>query len=198
MGEILKHGSLSVGFIGLAETLVALTGKHNGESEESQQLGIEIISHMRKLCDQRSEIEQLNYTLIGTPAEGLSGRFVKIDREKYGNMTNITSHEFTNAGHITYVELDGDTTKNLSAFEDIILYMKEAGIGYGSINHPLDRDPLCGYTGVINDTCPGCGRKEIEGQPFERIRRITGYLVGDLNRFNNAKRAEVSERVKHG
>ena len=223
--RVLRHGSLSVGFIGLAETLVALTGRHHGESEESQELGIQIVKHMRMRCDERADREQLNYSLLATPAEGLSGRFVGLDRKRYGSMEGITNHEFytnsfhipvyytihahakinreapyheyTNAGHITYIELDGDPSMNLSVFEDVVRYMKEAGIGYGSINHPLDRDPQCGYSGVIGSHCPRCGREETEHEPFERIRRITGYLVGTMDRFNNAKRAEVSERVKH-
>lgn len=223
--RVLRHGTLSVGFIGLAETLVALTGKHHGESDASQALGLAIIKHMRELCDERARLEQLNYTLLATPAEGLSGRFVEMDRERYGSMPGITDrkyysnsfhvpvyfpigakrkidleapyHELTNAGHITYIELDGDPSMNLSVFEDLVLYMKEAGIGYGSINHPLDRDPKCGYTGVIADTCPRCGRRESQAEPFERIRRITGYLVGTLDRFNDAKKSEVQERVKH-
>ena len=107
-------------------------------------------------------------------------------------------HELTNAGHISYVELDGDPTKNLEAFEQVVRCMKESGVGYGSINHPVDRDPMCGYTGVINEVCPQCGRKDgQDGIKFERIRRITGYLVGTVDRFNNAKRAEERERVKH-
>lgn len=223
--RVLRHGTLSVGFIGLSETLVALTGKHHGECDESQTLGLRIVQHMRERCDERSQEEQLNYTLLATPAEGLSGRFVQMDRERYGTMENITNHEFytnsfhipvyykisarqkidleapyhalTNAGHITYIELDGDPSSNLSVFEDIVSYMKDAGIGYGSINHPLDRDPKCGYTGVIGSVCPRCGREESKHEPFERIRRITGYLVGTLDRFNDAKRAEVGERVKH-
>ena len=223
--DVLKHGTLSVGFIGLAETLVALIGEHHGQSERAQKLGIEIISHMRELCDAASQRTQMNVTLLATPAEGLSGRFVKIDREKYGAIPGVTDREYytnsfhvpvyfpisaakkirteapyhalTNAGHISYVELDGDTTQNLEAFEKIVRLMKETGIGYGSINHPVDRDPVCGYNGVIGDTCPNCGRRE-EDVRFERIRRITGYLVGTLDRFNNAKRAEESERVKHG
>ncbi len=226
LDRVWRHGTLSVGFIGLAETLVALTGKHHGESAESQKLGLKIIGHMRERCDERSREEQLNYSLIGTPAEGLSGRFLRLDRERYGVMEGITNHDFytnsfhipvyyhisafdkidleapyhalTNAGHITYVELDGDTSKNLEAFEKLILHMKEKGIGYGSINHPLDRDPVCGYTGVIGETCPQCGRHETADMPFERIRRITGYLVGTLDRFNDAKLAEVKERVTHG
>ena len=105
-------------------------------------------------------------------------------------------HALTNAGHISYVELDGDTTKNPEAFEKVIRLMKESGIGYGSINHPVDRDPVCGYNGIIGDTCPQCGRTEDEGG-FERIRRITGYLVGAMDKWNNAKRAEEHDRVKH-
>jgi ribonucleoside-triphosphate reductase len=224
--EVLKHGTLSMGFIGLAETLVALTGKHHGESAEAQTLGLEIIGRMRKRLDEESKKRGLNFTLLATPAEGLSGRFVKMDREKYGKLPGITDREYytnsfhvpvyfpisiinkirtegpyhalTNAGHITYVELDGDPAKNVDAFEQIIRAMKESNIGYGSINHPLDRDPVCGYSGIIDDECPRCHRHETEGPHFERIRRITGYLVGTLDRFNDAKRAEVEDRVKHG
>ena len=223
--EVLKHGTLSIGFIGLAETLKALTGKHHGESETSQNLGLEIISHMRQICDDASARHHLNFTLLATPAEGLSGRFVQIDAKKYGVIEGVTDREYytnsfhvpvyypigavrklqleapyhalTNAGHISYVELDGDTTQNLEAFEKIVRVMKESGIGYSSINHPLDRDPICGYNGIIGDHCPCCGREEGD-VPFERIRRITGYLVGTLDRFNNAKRAEERDRVKHG
>ncbi len=223
--EVLKHGTLSVGFIGLAETLKALIGEHHGESERAQNLGMEIVAHMRRRMDEYCEKTGLNFSLLATPAEGLSGRFVKLDREKYGVIEGVTNHEFytnsfhipvyygisaadkisleapyhelTNAGHITYVELDGDTAQNLEAFERVVRHMKESGIGYGSINHPVDRDPVCGYNGIIGDTCPNCGRTE-GNRRFERIRRITGYLVGTLDRFNNAKRAEESERVKHG
>lgn len=226
VGEVLKHGTLTVGFIGLAEALKCLTGAHHGESEISQNLGLEIIGHMRHRCDERSRERQMNYTLIATPAEGLSGRFVRLDRERYGSIPGITDrdyytnsfhvpvyydisayekiqteapyHALTNAGHITYVELDGDPVQNLEAFERIVRTMHDAGIGYGSINHPVDRDPCCGYNGIIGDECPKCGRDEGDGQPFERIRRITGYLVGTLNRFNNAKRAEEKDRIKHG
>ena len=224
IGEVLKHGTMTVGFIGLAECLKAMTGKHHGESEESQKLGVEIIEFMRKRLDHESEKRGLNFTLIATPGEGLSGRFVTIDKGIYGEIPGVTDrgyytnsfhvpvhyaisaadkirleapyHALTNAGHITYVELDGDTVKNVDAFEKIIRYMKECGIGYGSINHPVDRDPSCGYTGIIGDSCPKCGRVEKEIK-FERIRRITGYLVGSLERFNNAKRKEVMDRVKH-
>ena len=225
--EVLKHGTLSIGFIGLAECLKALTGKHHGESEESQKLGLEIIGHMRKRMDDESEKTGLNFTLLATPAEGLSGRFVKIDKVKYGVIPGITDREYytnsfhvpvyypisafrkikleapyhalTNAGHISYVELDGDTTKNLDAFESVVRCMKESGVGYGAVNHPVDRDPVCGYNGIIDKECPKCHRKEEEDGPkFERIRRITGYLVGTMDRWNDAKRAEERDRVKHG
>ena len=224
--EVLKHGTLSLGFIGLAETLVALTGKHHGESKASQNLGLEIIGHMRSYLDRISQERGLNYGLIATPAEGLSGRFVRMDRERYGSIPGVTDrdyytngfhvpvyydisafdkieieapyHALTNAGHISYVELDGDPTENLEAFEAVIRHMKDSGIGYGSVNHPVDRDPVCGYNGIIGDVCPKCGRTEAEhGHSFERIRRITGYLVGTLDRFNDAKRAEEGDRVKH-
>ena len=223
--EVLKHGTLSVGFIGLAETLVALIGEHHGQSERAQQLGLKIIGHMRDRCDERSEEKKLNYTLLATPAEGLSGRFVKIDQKRYGKLEGITDREYytnsfhipvyypisafdkirleapyhalTNAGHISYIEMDGDPTKNLDAFEAVVRAMHDAGIGYGSINHPVDRDPVCGYNGIIGDVCPQCGRQEEEVH-FERIRRITGYLVGTLERFNDGKRAEEHDRVHHG
>ncbi len=222
--EVLKHGTLSIGFIGLAECLKALTGFHHGESEKSQKIGLEIIEYMRRRMDDVSNQYNMNFTLLATPAEGTAGRFVKMDRELFGVIEGVTDreyytnsfhvpvyyeisahekisieapyHELTNAGHITYIELDGDPAQNLEAFEKIVRFMKESGIGYGSINHPVDRDPVCGYTGIINDTCPKCGR--IEGDiKFERIRRITGYLVGTLDRFNDAKRAEERDRVKH-
>ena len=224
--EVLKHGTLSIGFIGLAEALKALLGVHHGESEVAQNLGLDIIGHMRKRMDDMSQKTKMNFTLLATPAEGLSGRFVRMDRERFGSIEGITDREYytnsfhipvhypisaykkiqleapyhalTNAGHITYIELDGDPSTNLDAFEKVIRYMKSQGIGYGSINHPVDRDPVCGYNGIIGDTCPKCGRKETEGDyGFQRIRRITGYLVGTLDRFNNAKRAEVRDRVKH-
>ena len=225
--EVIKQGTLTVGFIGLAECLIGLIGKHHGESKEAQELGIKIISHMRDRMDEASDKYKLNFSLIATPAEGLSGRFTSIDKALYGIIEGITDkeyytnsfhvpvyykisafekirieapyHEFTNAGHITYVELDGDPTNNVEAFETIIRAMKELGIGYGSINHPVDRDPICKYSGIIEGSiCPACGRnEEISDIKFERIRRITGYLVGTVDRFNNAKRAEVRDRVKH-
>lgn len=225
--EVLKHGTLSIGFIGLAECLVALIGEHHGQSEKAQNLGLDIISHMRERMDLESEKTGFNFSLLATPAEGLSGRFVRMDKERFGEIQGVTDrdyytnsfhipvyfninafakiskeapyHALTNAGHISYVELDGDPTKNVDAFEKVIRAMHDAGVGYGSINHPVDRDPVCGYTGIIGDECPKCGRHEYEnGIGFERIRRITGYLVGTLDRFNDAKRAEEGQRVKHG
>ncbi len=198
IAEILKHGSLTTGFIGLAECLKALIGAHQGESEEAQKLGLEIVSHMRERVDAESRRTGLNYTLIATPAEGLSGRFIKIDKNKYGEIEGVTDkdyytnsfhipvyfnisafkklrleapyHALTNGGHISYVEMDGDPLKNLDAFEQIVRYMKEEGIGYGAINHPIDRDPCCGFTGIIDDECPVCHRHEDEVR-FERFRR---------------------------
>ena len=200
VAEILKHGTLSIGFIGLAETMKALTGKHHGEDEQVRAKAYEVIKHMRDFCDAKSQETGLNFTLLATPAEGLSGRFVKIDAEKYGKIEGITDrdyytnsfhipvyypisafdklaieapyHNLTNAGHISYVELDGDTAKNPEAFESIIRYMKEVGIGYGSVNHPVDRDPVCGYTGVIDDVCPRCGRREGEPVSVERLNEL--------------------------
>ncbi|HOR21722.1 MAG TPA: anaerobic ribonucleoside triphosphate reductase, partial [Ruminococcus sp.] len=224
--EVLKHGTLSVGFIGLAECLKALIGSHHGESEEARELGIEIVTAMRKRLDEEADRTNLNFSLLATPAEGLSGRFVRMDAKKYGVIEGATDrdyytnsfhvpvyypisafdkikieapyHELTNAGHISYIELDGDPLENLAAFEKIVRCMKESGIGYGAINHPVDRDPCCGYTGIIGETCPCCGRKEHDGNvAFDRIRRITGYLVGTLDRFNNGKKAEEHDRVKH-
>lgn len=224
--EVLKHGTLSVGFIGLAETLKSLVGAHHGESVEARNLGLEIVAHMRNRMDQAAAETGLNFSLLATPAEGLSGRFVRMDKERYGVIEGVTDrayytnsfhvpvyypisafdkikieapyHEMTNAGHISYIEMDGDPTENLDAFEAVIRCMKENNIGYGSVNHPVDHDPVCGYTGIINDECPKCGRHEGDGNPdFERIRRITGYLVGTLDHFNDAKYAEVMDRVKH-
>lgn len=206
VAEVLKHGTLSVGFIGLAETLVALTGQHHGQSEESQKLGVEIITHMRQRMDDEAKKTGLNFTLLATPAEGLSGRFVRMDRKIYGELPGITDrdyytnsfhvpvyfsirafekirleapyHALTNAGHISYVELDGDVCKNPEAFEAVIRCMKEAGVGYGSVNHPVDRDPVCGYTGVIDDVCPRCGRREGEGVSVEKLRELRKKYPG--------------------
>lgn len=224
ISEVIKHGTLTVGFIGLAETLKALIGVHHGESDEAQKLGLEIIGFMRQKLDRYSKKYRLNFSLIATPAEGLSGRFVKFDKKLFGEIEGITNHKFytnsfhipvyynisvfdkikkeapyhalTNGGHISYIEVDGDIAKNLDAFESIIRCMKEEGIGYGAVNHPVDRDSICGFNGIIDNVCPKCGRSE-DAVPFERIRRITGYLVGTLDRFNDAKRDEVESRVKH-
>lgn len=223
--DVIKHGTLSIGFIGLAETLVAMTGKHHGENEESRELGLDIITHMRERCDQLSKKHRLNFTLLATPAEGIAGRFTKIDRKEFGEIPNITDREFytnsfhvpvyypisafdkieieapyhalCNAGHITYIELDGDPANNIEAFEAVIRKMHDSGIGYGSVNHPVDRDPVCGFCGIIDgERCPSCGRREGD-VPFERLRRITGYLVGSLERWNDAKKSEEKARVKH-
>lgn len=198
--KVLKHGTLSVGFIGLAECLVALIGEHHGESTKAQKLGLEIIGHMREKLDEYSQQYKLNFTCLATPAEGLSGRFTKIDRAIYGKIKGVTDrsyytnsfhvpvhynisiakkikteapyHALTNAGHISYIELDGDVTENVEAFESVVRLMKEAGIGYGAINHPVDRDPVCGYVGVIKDVCPGCGRREGDPIPAELLKNM--------------------------
>lgn len=200
IGEVLKHGTLSVGFIGLAETLTSLYGKHHGESPESQKKGLEIIGYMRDYLDRESQRTGLNFTLLATPAEGLSGRFVRMDAKKYGIIPGVTDKEYytnsfhipvkfqisafekirleapyhalTNAGHISYVELDGDTAMNLEAFETVVRAMHDAGVGYGSINHPVDRDPVCGYVGIIGEVCPRCGRREGEAIPPEKVAEL--------------------------
>lgn len=199
VGEVLKHGTLSIGFIGLAETLKVLVGEHHGESEKAQKLGLSIIGDIREYCDKASRIYGMNVTCLATPAESLSGRFVRMDKERYGVIPGVTDRDFytnsfhipvyhkvnafrkieleapyhalTNAGHISYVELDGDPSKNIEAFERIIRHMKECGIGYGSINHPVDRDPECGFNGIIGDICPCCGRREHEKLITEVVRR---------------------------
>ena len=200
VSEVLRHGTLTVGFIGLAETLKALIGKHHGESAEAQKLGLAIIGHMRKRMDDEAQKTKLNFSLIATPAEGLSGRFVKIDRKIYGSIPGVTDREYytnsfhipvyypisaykkiqleapyhnsTNGGHISYIEMDGDPTKNLTAFEAIIRCMYDNGIGYGSVNHPVDRDPVCGYTGIINGVCPKCGRSEAAHKRHVILKRM--------------------------
>ena len=225
--EVLKHGTLSVGFIGLAETLVALTGHHHGEDPESQKLGLEIVGHMRSYLDRISQERKLNYTLLATPAEGLSGRFVKLDRERYGSIPGVTDREYytnsfhvpvyysinafdkisieapyhalTNAGHISYIELDGDPTENLDAFESVIRFMKEIVV---LVMVRLTILLIAILNVAITESSVivvlSAGRTEDDGVRFERIRRITGYLVGTLDRFNDAKRAEETDRVKHG
>jgi len=198
--EVLKHGTMSIGFIGLAETLTALYGRHHGQDEAIQEKGKEIIGFMRDYCDKKSQEMKMNFTLLGTPAEGLSGRFIRMDQKRYGKIKGVTDREYytnsfhipvwhpisaydkirleapyhalCNAGHISYVELDGDTAKNVEAFESIVRCMHDLGIGYGSINHPVDRDPVCGYVGVIGDVCPRCGRREGEEIPPERVEEL--------------------------
>ena len=198
--EVLKHGTLSIGFIGLAETLTSLYGMHHGQSEDMQKKGLEIVGFMRDYCDRKSQAMKMNFTLLATPAEGLSGRFIRMDQKLFGRIPGVTDREYytnsfhipvwhdisiydkirleapyhalCNAGHISYVELDGDTARNVEAFEAIVRCMHDFGIGYGSINHPVDRDPVCGYVGIIGDVCPRCGRREGEEIPPERIEEL--------------------------
>ena len=212
--DVLKHGTLSVGFIGLAETLTALYGHHHGESEEMQRKGLEIVSHMREFCDRKAAETHLNFGVLATPAEGLSGRFVRMDKARYGSIPGVTDREYytnsfhvpvwfpisaydkirreapyhalTNAGHISYVELDGDTANNVEAFEAVVRCMHDAGIGYGSINHPVDRDPVCGYVGVIGEVCPRCGRREGEALSQERVDELR-KLYPEITTFCGCK-----------
>ena len=198
--EVLKHGTLSIGFIGLAETLTSLYGQHHGQSEDIQKKGLEIIGFMRKFCDDKSQELKMNFSLLATPAEGLSGRFIRMDQKRYGKLPGITDREYytnsfhvpvwhpisvydkirleapyhalCNAGHISYVELDGDTARNVEAFEAVVRCMHDFGIGYGSINHPVDRDPICGYVGIIGDVCPRGGRREGEEIAPERVEEL--------------------------
>lgn len=221
--EILKQGTLSVGFVGLAETLVQLIGKHHGESEEAFELGYDIIKFMREKMDAASAEYGLNYTLLATPAESFAGKALKKAKSKHGIITGVTDreyftnsfhvpvyysikaiekikceapfHELTNAGHITYIELDGDASKNIDALDTIVRAMQKYGVGYGSINHPVDRCLNCNHKGIINMECPKCGNQE--ETKIERIRRITGYLVGSLDKWNNSKRCEERERLRH-
>lgn len=226
--EILKHGSLAIGFIGLAETLIALTGKHHGESEEAQELGLRIVGYMNDFCDRTSEEYQMNFGVIATPAESLSGRFVKIDKKKFGEIPGVTDKEFytnsfhvpvyypisafkkidieapyhslTPGGHITYIEIDGDPTKNLRAFEKIVKYMHEKGIGYGAINHPIDSDPVCGYKGIIGDKCPRCGRRDGEPMTQEMWNRLKGYTniteSSKIYGYEDEEASRVSNTIK--
>jgi ribonucleoside-triphosphate reductase (formate) len=219
IAEAIKHGTLSIGFIGLAEALVALTGMHHGESQEAQILGTNIIAFMRDKIDALADKYDLNYTLLATPAEGLSGRFLKIDRKEYGIITGVTDkeyytnsfhvpvsypisiynklkiegvyHKYTNAGHISYIEFGAPPVDNQSAVEQVLRCMQEADIGYGGINFPIDFCNSCGYSGVIADDCPAC-----LGTSIRRIRRITGYL-STIERFNDAKRFELDQRLTH-
>ena len=224
VGEVLKHGTLTIGFIGLAECLKALIGKHHGESKEAQNLGLEIVGYMRKRMDEESKKTGLNFSLIATPAEGLSGRFVRIDQKKYGIIPGVTDrdyytnsfhipvyyeinafekirleapyHALTNGGHISYIELDGDPLKNLDAFEAVVRCMKESGVGYGSINHPVDRDPVCGYTGIIDEVCPRCGRRDGEGVSLEKLHKLGLYrnLNADTIGYHGDRFEEADRR----
>ncbi len=223
MREVLKHGTLSIGFIGLAETLIELIGFHHGESEEAQELGLQIIKHMREMTDKMTQDTKLNFSLFATPAEGLSGRFTLADRKEFGVIHGVTDkdyytnsfhvpvyykisaydkikkeapyHALTNAGHIMYVEADGDPRKNTLAFASVVVEMKRNNIGYGAINHSVDRCEQCGYEGIIpeNTECPKCGAIE----NISHLRRITGYLTGSTSRWNSFKLAELKDRVKH-
>lgn len=249
--DVLRHGTLSIGFIGLAECLVALCGKHHGESDTAQTLGLNIIQFMKDYTTKLAKETGLNWSVLATPAEGLAGRFVKLDKKIFGEIPGVTDkewytnsfhipveysiscyrklelegpyHALTEGGHISYVELNGDPASNIDALDGIVHHMRDCGVGYGAINHPVDRDPVCGYLGVIGDVCPLCGRNDLEpasvdvlqrvkpmptghtytlrerGEEikFDRIRRITGYLVGTVDRFNDAKRAELDHRKKH-
>jgi ribonucleoside-triphosphate reductase len=225
VGEILKHGSISIGFVGLAECLKALVGKHHGESKEAWDLGYNIISFMREFCDRWSDDLDMNLTLFATPAESLAGKFAKINQKQFGVIEGVTDreyitnsnhipvyydipahekiareapfHELTNAGHICYVEVDGNMKNNPEAFKKIVQYALSQNVGYFSINHPIDKCNSCGYDGTIGASCPQCGELEESGR-IVKIRRITGYLVGNLmTRFNSGKRAEERDRVKH-
>lgn len=221
VGDVLDSGSLSVGFIGLAEALLLLIGKHHGESEEAQELGLKIIGHMRAETNKRAKKYDLNFSLLATPAESYSGKSIAKFRAKFGDVEGITTYDFftnsnhvpvyyeisakrkieieapyhalTNAGHIMYVELDGDAKSNIEALDQVVRKMNEENVGYGSINHPLDRCRDCGLQAIINEVCPNC-----QGTDISRIRRITGYLVGDMEKWNSAKRDEEKNRVKHG
>jgi ribonucleoside-triphosphate reductase len=221
--DVLKEGTLSIGFIGLAEALVALIGQHHGESDEAYQIGYQIIQHMRERMDQAAQQYQLNFTLIATPAEGLSGKFTKVDQKEFGKLEGITErsyytnsfhipvyypikaidkikkeglfHALCNAGHISYIECDGDLSKNIKALDMLVKAMAESDMGYGSINHPVDRCKACGHTGIIDIECPIC--QNADESEIERIRRITGYLVGDKSKWNSAKFNEEKERVRH-
>lgn len=220
--SVINQGTLGIGFIGLAECLVALTGKHHGEDEESQKLGLRIVSHMRSRANEFSERYNHNYSILATPAEGLSGKFTAKDRKSFGILPGITDkiyytnsnhvpvyyhcsprhkakieapyHELTRGGHIFYVEIDGDATHNPQAIDDIVGLMDQYNIGYCSVNHNRNRCMHCGYEDASEslESCPRCGSKDID-----KLQRITGYLVGTTDRWNRAKLAELDDRVIH-
>lgn len=219
--SVINQGTLGIGFIGLAECLIALTGKHHGESEEAQELGLRIVSHMRDKANEYSDKYQHNYSVLATPAEGLSGRFTKRDKKTFGIIPGITDkdyytnsnhvpvyyhcsprhkakvegpyHEMTRGGHIFYVEIDGDATHNEESIMQIVDMMDKYNLGYGSVNHNRNHCPNCGYENADKNQheCPKCGTR------FETIQRITGYLVGTTDRWNSGKLAELKDRVVH-
>lgn len=219
--SVINQGTLGIGFIGLAECLIALTGQHHGESEESQALGLKIVSHMRSRANEYCEKYGHNYSILATPAEGLSGRFTKRDRKSFGIIPGVTDKEYytnsnhvpvyyhcsprhkakveapyhaiTLGGHIFYVEIDGDATHNEESIMQIVDMMDKYDMGYGSVNHNRNHCPNCGYENADkgSKTCPKCGT------PFETIQRITGYLVGTTDRWNSGKLAELHDRVVH-
>lgn len=222
VGDVLKQGTLSVGFIGLAECLITLTGKHHGEDEAAQELGLRIVSEMDKICKTRGEETGMNIGVIATPAEGLSGKFVKKDREDFGVIENVTDrdyytnsnhipvwykctmehkmkieapyHPITPAGHISYLEVDGDPEKNVQAVEQMVNLMRKYDVGYGSINHARARCLDCGYESgsELFDKCPNC-----ESENVDVLERITGYLVGGTEKWNHGKKSELKDRVSH-
>ncbi len=220
--SVINQGTLGIGFIGLAECLIALVGKHHGEDDEAQKLGLKIVSHMRSRVNEYCEKYGHNFSVLATPAEGLSGKFTSKDRKTFGIIPGITDkiyytnsnhvpvyykcspkhkaeveapyHELTGGGHIFYVEIDGDATHNPKAIADIVDLMDKNNIGYCSVNHNRNRCMSCGYEDASEnlDTCPKCGSKDIDC-----LQRITGYLVGTTDRWNNAKLAELNDRVVH-
>ena len=220
--SVINQGTLGIGFIGLAECLVALTGKHHGESEEAQQLGLRIVSHMRSRVNEFSERYHHNFSVLATPAEGLSGKFTTKDRKTFGILPGITDkvyytnsnhvpvyykcspahkarveapyHELTRGGHIFYVEIDGDATHNPQAIADIVDLMDKNNMGYCSVNHNRNRCMDCGYEDAQENLteCPHC-----HGHNIDKLQRITGYLVGTTDRWNSAKLAELKDRVVH-
>lgn len=222
IASVINQGTLGIGFIGLAETLVALTGKHHGESQEAQELGLKIVTYMRDRANSFSDKYQHNYSVLATPAEGLSGKFTRTDRKKFGVLPGITDrdyytnsnhvpvyykcsahhkaqieapyHDLTRGGHIFYVEIDGDATHNPEAIMRVVDMMDKYNIGYGSVNHNRNRCMDCGYENAVSglENCPKCGSKHID-----RLQRITGYLVGTTDRWNSAKLAELNDRVIH-
>ena len=222
IASVINQGTLGIGFIGLAECLVALIGKHHGESEEAQELGLKIVTYMRDRANEFCEKYQHNYSILATPAEGLSGRFTKFDRAKFGCIPGVTDrdyytnsnhvpvyyhctalhkaqveapyHDLTRGGHIFYVEIDGDATHNPEAVMNIVDMMDKYNIGYGSVNHTRNRCMDCGYENAEKEmkTCPKCGSTNVD-----RLQRITGYLVGTTDRWNKAKLAELNDRVVH-